>query len=233
MKRGYDPEDERWFSEAAIDRLRLAQQECRWLLDRGYPFSSVIKLVGDHHQLSVRQRNALQRATASSSELERRLSTQLPLAAAVGRCLSIDGFNLVITLETALSGSVLILGADGVLRDLAGLRGTYRVIDQTEQALHLLGQTFRRLQVAGVCFYLDAPVSNSGRLRQTLFEQAGSWNLPVSVELVPNADALLEHSAYVVTGDSVILNQCGSWLNLAAEIVAADMKEAWIARLTG
>jgi len=233
MRRGYDPEDERWFSEAAVDRLRLAQQECRWLLDRGYPFSSVIKLVGDHHQLSVRQRSALQRATAPSSEIERRLSSQLSREAAAGHLLSVDGFNLVITLETALSGSVLILGADGVLRDLAGLRGTYRVIDQTGQALHLLGQTFSRLHVSGVCFYLDAPVSNSGRLRQAIFEHADSWDLPVSVELVPNADVLLQDGDYVVTGDSVILNQCRSWLNLAAEIVKVDMKEAWIVRLTG
>ena len=38
-------------------------------------------------------------------------------------CLFIDGFNLIITLEVALSGSSVLLGKDQVLRDLAGLRG--------------------------------------------------------------------------------------------------------------
>lgn len=50
----------------------------------------------------------------------------------------IDGFNTVITLEVALSGSPVFYCRDGALRDLAGLRGTYRVIDKTQEAIELL-----------------------------------------------------------------------------------------------
>lgn len=52
----------------------------------------------------------------------------------------IDGFNSVITLEVALSGSPVFVCRDGTIRDLAGLRGTYRIIDKTEDAIELILQ---------------------------------------------------------------------------------------------
>lgn len=42
----------------------------------------------------------------------------------------IDCFNTVISLEIAFSDSTLLLCMDGTIRDLAGLRGTYRLIDK-------------------------------------------------------------------------------------------------------
>lgn len=35
-RRGYDPEDNKWFSERELERMRSAQEEIRFLLDRGY-----------------------------------------------------------------------------------------------------------------------------------------------------------------------------------------------------
>lgn len=129
IQRGFDPEDHKWFSSQNIPKLRTAQKEIQWLLDRDYPISRVIEFVGNHHQLSSRQRMALFRVSASQCQYQSRASRLLPLAAAKNSALVIDGFNLIITLEVALSGSPLIRGGDDVLRDLAGLRGSYRLID--------------------------------------------------------------------------------------------------------
>jgi hypothetical protein len=41
----------------------------------------------------------------------------------------------------------------------------------------------------------------------------------VSVELVGNADVILEKESNVITSDSIILNGCTSWINLAYEII--------------
>jgi len=148
-------------------------------------------------------------------------------AAKEGR-LYIDGFNLIITLEVALSGSLVILGKDGVLRDLAGLRGTYFLIDQTDVALDLIGETFKELSIPGAVFYLDAPVSNSGRLRSRILKHAEKWHIPVTVELVPNSDLVLSKMSRVVSGDSIILDQCSSWFNLSRKIVTDLIKDAWV-----
>lgn len=228
QRRGFDPNDLRWFSNEALEILKNAQEEIQWLLDRGYKLDVVIPFIGNHYLLSARQRLALQRASALSLQYERRRDNMLSYEAAKEGCLYIDGFNLIITLEVALSKSIIILGNDGAIRDLAGLRGTYHIIEQTDSALKLIGESLNKLSVPKVKFYLDAPVSNSGRLKSRILEHAVEWNIPVEVELVPNADMVLSKLARVVTSDSVILDSCGSWLNLARMIVEMFIKDAWI-----
>ncbi len=232
-RRGFDAEDPKWFSEKNIEKLRLAQQDVQWLLDRGYKMGGAIDFVGGHYQLSSRQRIALQRATASKRQYEQRKSTMLSLEFAKDNCIYIDGFNLIITLEVALSGSVLILGNDGVLRDLAGLRGTYSIIGQTDTALHLIGESLHRFAVPEVKFFLDAPVSNSGKLRNKILEHSVGWGIPVAVELVPNSDISLAQKARIVTGDSVLLDECSSWFNLSKQIVDDYIQDAWIVNMNG
>ena len=58
-----------------------------------------------------------------------------------GKEVWIDGFNTIITLEVILSDSVFFTCMDGTLRDLAALRGTYRLIPETDRAVQL---TFTR-----------------------------------------------------------------------------------------
>ncbi len=227
-KRGFDSDDHKWFSEKAIAQLRTAQQEVQWLLDRGYKLGPILDLVGGHYQLSARQRTALKRTTSTKLQYEKRESTMLPFNFAKNGCLNIDGFNLIITIEVALSGSILILGNDGVLRDLAGLRGTYRLINQTDIALNIIGRTLEQLAVPEVKFFLDAPVSNSGRLKSKILEYSTEWQIPVEVELVPNADIILSRMERVVTGDSIILDECRSWFNLSRKIVEDYIENPWI-----
>lgn len=227
-RRGFDSEDIKWFSEKALGQLRIAQQEIQWLLDRGYKIGPVINFVGGHYQLSARQRIALQRATSSKLQYDKRNSTLLPMKVAKDRRLNVDGFNLIITLEVALSGSILILGCDGVLRDLAGLRGSYRIIDLTDKAIELIGKSLKQFSVPDVKFFLDAPVSNSGNLRNMILEHSANWDIPVEVELVPNVDSVLSKIERIVTGDSIILDCCKSWFNLSSVIVGNYIKDAWI-----
>lgn len=233
VRRGFDPADDLGFAAPALARLAAAQEEIRWLLDRHYSLAAVLDLVGNQHQLTARQRMALQRSTASRQQCASRQARQRPLAAAAGAPLLIDGFNLMITLETALAGSPVLRGMDGVMRDLAGLRGTYRLIDRTVQAVELIGQILTELAVPQACFFLDAPVSNSGRLRSLILEQAAAWPMPVSAELVPDADAVLFGQAQVVSSDSVVLDACQNWINLGRAIIEQKIPHAWIISLDG
>lgn len=206
MKRGFDPDDTNIFSEVSIEKLKIAQEEIQWLLDRGYKLKQIIEFVGNHYLLSARARTALQRTTAPKADYEKRKSTMLSFEYAKDGCLFIDGFNIIITLEVALSGSPILRGKDGVLRDLAGLRGTYRLIDKTDIALNLIGEILQELCVPMVKFYLDSPVSNSGRLKSKILECSEKWGIPVEVELIPNVDSVLSKQGRIITGDSIILD---------------------------
>lgn len=231
-RRGYSTKDEYFFSGPELEKLKLAHDDLRELLDRGYKYGPAVTFVGSHYQLTARQRNALRRASASRKQCAAREKKRLGIDPAGYDLLKIDGFNLVIALETALSGSLLVLGDDNVLRDLAGLRGTYRLLRQTGTALDLIGKTLNEMKVRRILFYLDSPVSNSGRLRGLILAKADEWKIPVQVELVPNADRYLCQEEKIVTGDSVLLDSCRSWLNLSRIIIEQNLPAAWIVNFT-
>lgn len=232
-RRGTDEEDDRWFSENAVSQLKVAQEEVAWLLDRGYDIDPVMNFIGGHYQFSQRQRIALKRATASKADFEKRKASLLDYSEAKDKVIYIDGFNLIINLEVALSGGILIIGNDCAMRDLAGLRGTYSVIDKTEKAIDLIGKEFKELKVSSAKFFLDAPVSNSGRLKSRILEHGSAWEFDIEVELVPNADPILWEMEGVVTSDSEILNNCASWFNMSRKIVFDYIKDARIVNLSG
>lgn len=228
---GATPEDRGLFSPEALPRLRAAREEVDWLLGRGYPLPMVLRLSGDHHQLHARQRLAVQRSACSAAEREDRARRRLPEGEVRGRELWVDGFNLLVTLEVALAGGPLLCGGDGALRDLAGMRGSFRCDEGTEAAVRLLGEALAELGPSAVTFLLDAPVSNSGRLRGLLLEQAVTWGCQVDVELVADPDPLLSARERVVSSDAAVLDRCASWVGLAGWIVAGRVAGAWVVEL--
>ena len=218
-KRGFDINDKRLFSEKELIRLKKAHEEIKWLLDRDYKLEPIINFVGGRYQFSTRQRDALKRATCSTEHEIIRRSKELQLDEIKGKTLNIDGFNLIINLEVALSGGTLIIGDDGLIRDLAGLRGTYRLIDKTDIALEYIFKFLDSKKVKSINFYLDSPVSNSGNLKIRILEHSNKYEIITNVELVNNADVILEKLDYVVTSDATILDKCTSYFNLSRNII--------------
>jgi len=217
VKRGFVPTDEIEFNEKNLKILKTAQKDICTLINRGYSIDKTTEFVGNHFMLSSRQRLALKRAIAPDNDIisrANRLINKLPDKSVV----NIDGLNLIITLEVVLSNSTVIKCMDKTIRDLAGLRGTYRIIDKTPLALKLISNKFNSMNISKAVFYLDSPVSNTGRLKTTILELSKDWNFEVEVNLVYNADVILEKLDNVITTDGIILNKCNSWLNTAYEI---------------
>ena len=230
-RRGFDENDSRWFSNKEQARLKKSKEEIEWLISREYKIEHVIKFVGDRYKFSIRQRNALKRGACSLKSKILRSKKRLSSDELKSGCTNIDGFNLLITLEVALSGGTLIIGSDGCIRDLAGLRGTYKIIDKTDIALQLIGKFLIKHNCNRVIFYLDSPVSNSGKLKNKILEHSRVWNINTEVNLVNNADVILENLDRVVSTDAVIIDKCKSYFNLASEIIRDYIKDANIVDL--
>lgn len=145
----------------------------------------------------------------------------------------LDGFNTIITLEVALSGSLLLTGMDGTIRDLAGLRGSYRVVDKTVRAVELLLGRLDELGVKEALIYLDKQVSNSGCLRSLLLDKAEAHGTAVQVALHPSVDGQLSRMERVVTSDAIILDKCASWYNLNRGLIEKEIPDTWVFRLDG
>lgn len=218
VRRGYIPTDEREFREETFSTLYKAGSNLYYLLNEGYPVKSASTFVGNHYLLSERQRLALVRAIASHDNILLRNQKEVTGCLA-DQTVHIDGFNTIITLEVALSKSLLLKCMDGTVRDLAGLRGTYRLIDKTDVAIRWIGDMLEKHKVQRAHFYLDAPVSNSGKLGQRIREVLAASRFEVEVAIINDVDSTLEIEDNVVTSDAIILNHCNSWINLCRQII--------------
>ena len=233
--RGMHPGDDRLFGEEAPVSLQLALEDYCLLLNRGYSGASALKLVGDRHGLRARQRLAVSRCSCSDQARASRASKRVAFPLSCSRLL-IDGYNLLINFETALSGGVVFRARDGCFRDLASLHGTYRQVAETVPAVTLVGQFLHEEQgySGEVQWYLDAPVSNSGRLARTIVVVAAEYSWSWNAEPVPDPDPVLaEAHDVVVTSDSWILDRCQSWCNLASEILTPRLGSVFVADLSG
>jgi len=232
--RGPHPEDARLFAPEAIGDLRLAIADYSLLLTKGYARKSSLKLVGDKFSLTQRQRLALMRSACSDEQLASRSRRRIPIEAVVGRRIALDGYNVLITIEAAMSGGVIFKGRDDCYRDLASIHGTYRKVTETIPAVELIGQFLKEIGAAGALWLLDKPVSNSGRLKTLIGELARKNDWPWEIELAFSPDAeLTKGDLIAATSDSVVLNACREWVNLATEIISRRLPSTSIIDLSG
>lgn len=214
--RGPHPEDRELFAPEVWPRLQNAVADYAWLLGRDYAEPSAIKIVGDRYRLNQRQRMAVQRSACTDAARALRASKEVAPGDLAVQPLAVDGFNVLTTVEVALGGGVVLAARDGCYRDIASVHGTYRRVEETGPAILLVGALIERLRPAKCTWYLDSPVGNSGRLKMLMNDVARERSWDWTVELVPSPDALLVTSKSVVaTADSVILDRCTRWVNLA------------------
>jgi hypothetical protein len=232
------------------DRLRAAVADFSMLLTKGYAEKSALTLVGDRFSLTQRQRLAVMRSACSDQHLQSRLERQVPIETLASLPIAIDGYNLLITIEAAMSGGLIFKGRDGCFRDLASIHGTYRKVEETVPAVQLIGAFLTEIHVAQALWLLDSPVSNSGRLKTLIAQLARENNWPWEIRLTISPDAELSSPltvpssqfpancqpttdnrqlpVVVVSTDSVVLDACPQWTNLGAEIITQRLPQTTI-----
>lgn len=225
-KRGYVPEDDRNFSPEALKTLQTASRHILYLINEGYDIKQASTFVGNHFLISERQRLAIVRSLATDTQLQNRQKKQLSIKDISGTKVWIDGFNTIITLEIFLSDSILLTGMDGTIRDLASLRGTYRLIPETYRAIQMMFDVLQNENVITVNILLDEPVSNSGRLKSLIADIAEKYPFALYIQLLKDVDRKLYNKDNVITSDSVILDHCNSWINLTAECLRLKGKSS-------
>ncbi len=232
--RGPDPRDAGAFAPEMLPAIRAGVDHLSWLLTRGYAWKSALKIVGDRWGLTDRQRMAALRCSCPDGSRDRREAHRTPIDRLRGEPLVVDGFNVLTTIEAALGGAPVLLARDGCFRDLAGVHGTYRKVEETRPAIDLVGEFLADRGVGPCLWCLDSPVSNSGRLAAVLREVAEGRGWDWSVELMFNPDARLASAPETVaTADAMILDRSDRWANLAREAIEGRVPGAWVVDLSG
>ncbi len=232
--RGPHQKDRQLFGEEQLDRIRDAAADLRYLLGRGYAQPGALKLVGDRFQLTSRQRQLLFRGVCDPRVAEELQTGQVGSEGIRGAPLLVDGHNVLITLETAVAGGILIRSDDGFLRDIAEKHGAYRQSEHTDRAIDILREGLGELAPATVACFLDRPLPFSGLLAQRVREALGN---SVSVDVVPSADGALKAAvgasagSVVATSDSAILRAVPRTFDLTRYLVEQWVAGAWIVSL--
>jgi hypothetical protein len=100
--------------------------------------------------------------------------------------------------------------------------------------LKLVGETVAAAGVSLCRWWLDKPVSNSGRLKTLISDAAKEQGWNMEVELAFSPDHVLSHTENpVATSDGVILDHCRAWVNLAREIIQQRVPDANMMDLSG
>ena len=233
VHRGPHPQDAKLFAPETVGRLQSALEDFSLLLTKGYADKSALKLVGDRFSLTERQRLAIMRSACSDQQLASRKQRRVALENLAGQSIAVDGYNVLITVEAAMSGGVIFKGRDGCFRDLASIHGTYRKVSETIPALELIGGFLKEIGVSGIRWLLDSPVSNSGRLKTLMGELAAKSASDWQVELLFSPDAeLIKTDEIAASSDSVVLDGCKRWTNLAAELIKKKLLSATIIDLS-
>ena len=231
--RGAHPEDRKLFGDDQLSALRTAVKELSWLLTRDYSIKGAVKLVGDRHGLTDRQRLSLARAACSDQSKQLRARSEIDLKELPDAHIIIDGFNLIITIEAALSGGVLLLCRDGCIRDLSSVHGSYRAVSETSVAVQLIGESMAALRCKSAAWLLDRPVSNSGRLAQLIRDCAERNGWPWTVETSFNPDReIVAASRIVVTSDGPLLDQVDQWANVSRHLIEKRLDAPWLIDLS-
>lgn len=223
--RGKHPSDNKLFAEKWHPIFKKAIDDYSFLLSRGYAMNSILQIVGFRYKLNKRQQMAILRVAAAEQNIQHRKSKELHPSHLVKNTVSIDGFNLLILLESALSGAFIFKGRDGTFRDIAGVHGSYKRVHQTESAMILVGNVLKKMEVDSVVWYLDAPISNSGRVKKMLLEISEKHQFNWKVELVNNPDkVLVKNCKIVVSSDGWVIDHAENWFNLASYLITHEME---------
>lgn len=206
----------------AGQNLARAANDARWLLERGYPRQRVIDLTGDRYGLDADARQMLGRGVFSPAEAGARRGKLQGLAALRGANPAIDGHNVIITLENALRGEVLLLADDGAVRDIARLGRNHKPGPESLHAARMAVEALARAEVARADFMLHAPLPKSGWLAAEIRAMLEAAGLKGDARTVDSPRARLRGwPGPVCSADSAVIDNAHTPVDLAGEIIRA------------
>jgi len=207
-----------------LKSLSLAAGELRFLLERRYPRGRSSRLVGDCHALSAAEREVLRRGVVSPQAAARHRAKLRGIEDLAGQPVGLDGHNVLITLESALAGRILVRADDGVIRDIARAASGFRISEETGRAVEIVLSLLAQWGAAEVHFFLDEPVSHSGRLAAIIRDKMAAHGLAGTASAVPVPERQLKaFEGLVASSDGELIETCARPLDLAGLI----LEKAW------
>ncbi|MHA1860905.1 MAG: DUF434 domain-containing protein, partial [Candidatus Ranarchaeia archaeon] len=200
--------------------LLEAASDLRYLLNRGYNREGALRLIVDRYLLSKEDRMVLYRNIYRTDVVNQRMKKIVKPSDIRDQIIRIDGYNVLITIETGIMGDFIVQGDDGFLRDIAGRHRSYTGGEVTSNALEMIINGIDKLKPSKVTILFDRPISHSGKLSSLCTRLFRERNILGVSETSHHVDRdLLSEQGIICSSDSVILDSARSIFDFAKFIL--------------
>jgi hypothetical protein len=228
----------RW--EKSMDRhrvidvasLRRGAEDFRYLLGRGFPRKNCLELIGNRYGFTKDQRELLHRGVFAPEDAASRKEKLSAIEGLEDGDIAVDGYNVVITVESALRRKPLIAADDGLIRDIAGVSSAFKLAEITYNAIHLVMEILNNHRPKRVDFLFDSPISRSGRLASVVADCISKAGLVGDARAVRVPEKILiGYHGVVATSDSAIIDEVERVVDLAGHVIRTRIPEAGLIEL--
>lgn len=202
-----------------MDKIKLASEDFKYLLDRGYRRPTALNLVCGHYRLGKKERNLIVRKVYSEEEIKNHKRRLVPIKTIKNKTVVIDGYNVLIGAECVLGRGPLIESQDGFHRDSLGIFGKYKYSLFTEPAIEKILLILKKYGPKKAIFLFDSQVSRSGELASFVRRKMAEFGLVGEVNTTRNVDYEIKSlNEITATGDTAIIEKVDKLVDLVGAL---------------
>ncbi|MEM2896666.1 MAG: DUF434 domain-containing protein [Candidatus Bathyarchaeia archaeon] len=207
------------------NKVLEAIRDLRYLLARGYNRETSLKFVSDKYQLLKLEKMMLYRAVYDYGKAKIHRAKLIKPEEAKDKEIVIDGYNVIITLESGLKGKKLIECDDGFVRDISAIHGKHKITKFTFKAINLIMKELKEIGPKNTIFVFDSQVSKSGELASFIRKKLVETGVKGTAYTVKKADVFsLSFGNIIASSDAVIIEKAYKILDLAGIILKDRLK---------
>lgn len=200
--------------------LKNAIEDVRYLLDRGYPRRGAIYFVCDHYCLDLGARYLFSRVVYSKKTAASRRARTVSWEYIKGKEIWVDGYNILIGVESAFKGDPVFLCDDGFIRDTRGFFRNYRCSIETMNAIKEILKVLITGAPSQVFILFDAQISKSGELARWVNKKMIETGLSGRADTSKHVDLDLKScNRTVATSDGSIIDTVESVVDIQGRIL--------------
>lgn len=191
--------------------------DIRYLLDRGYPRKGAIMFICNHYRLDIKWRYVFTRVVFGRDTIQNRREKTVKCEDLDGEVVLVDGYNVLIGVESALKGEPVYLCDDGFLRDIRGVFRNYRCSGLTERAMDEILGVLTGFAPFRVEFLFDSQISKSGEMARWVEKKLKDVGLIGVARTSRHVDHDLKQSnGIIATADGSIIDEVPKAVNIQA-----------------
>ncbi|RZN73493.1 MAG: DUF434 domain-containing protein [Candidatus Methanolliviera hydrocarbonicum] len=204
--------------EERMKALEVPLLDVRFLLDRRYPKDYTINFVSNHYRLIKEDRNVLFRIACEKKLSEERMKKLVSIDFIKGKSVVMDGYNVLITVESLILGYPVFLCDDGVLKDIRAIFHRYRIKKETKESLEKIKTLLSKYLPKEVIFIFDAQISESGKLSALTREIFEEMNTSVLTSKDADYQVKRHKDNVVATSDGNIMDNVRNIVDIPSHV---------------